>query len=78
MRQPDTLGQAIKRAWKPPPARFANWLDKLEKDARRIQPRSKAAERQRRHDARMVKRMRKAIAKHNRDVSRMARLGATA
>ncbi|RLE20726.1 MAG: hypothetical protein DRJ50_10270 [Actinobacteria bacterium] len=76
MRKPETLGQAIKRAWKAPPARFANWLDKM--GSCKAKPVSKAAEAQRRHDARMVKRMRKALAKRQRDITRNARSEARA
>ncbi len=70
---PETMAQAMRKAKraKPPPARFAMWLDKM--GSCRVPPRDKAAAIQRRYDARMVTRMRKAIAKHNRAALRAAR-----
>ena len=77
MPKPETLGQAVKRAWKPPSsARFSAWLDKM--GSCRAKPVSKAAERQRAHDARMVKRMRKALAKRQREIKRQYRAEACA
>ncbi len=81
---PETMAQAMRKAKraKPPPARFAMWLDKMgscrvpprdKMGSCRVPPRDKAAAVQRRYDARMVARMRKIIARHNRAALRAAR-----
>lgn len=68
-RKPETLGQAVKRAWRAPRGFRKPWLEQMLPPPRKP-AHSKAGERQRAHDAKAVAKMQRKLAAHNRAVRR--------